>query len=162
MRGETAAARDRPGRMDDRKNSNANKDATGVRNVRNCAADNNNKPNVLRKCGRRSSRARRSPPKVSARDDVAGVAAAPDVERLALRRRLAHRQQRIRVLHSVPRESPVPRVRRKQKRKAAHRVPRVTADRRGEDVSGVAGRAVAMAVDRRADRLLRNRARLLD
>jgi hypothetical protein len=99
---------------------------------------------------------------VSARDVVAGVVAAPDVERLELHQQSVHRQQRIRVLHSVPRESPVPRVRRKRKRKAAHRVPRVTADRRGEDVFVVAGRAAETAADRRADRLLRNRASLLD
>ncbi|HEX3067811.1 MAG TPA: hypothetical protein VHX14_04490 [Thermoanaerobaculia bacterium] len=49
MRGETAAPRDRRGRMDDRKSSNGSKAATGVRNVRNCAAGNNNKPNVLRR-----------------------------------------------------------------------------------------------------------------
>ena len=44
----------------------------------------------------------------------------------------------------------------------AHRVPKVRVDRNGGDVFGVAGRAVVTAADRRADRLLRNRAGLLD
>jgi hypothetical protein len=158
-RGETAAAPARLGRTEDRKNSNSNasKGATVVRNVRNCAADN---LNVLRRCGRRNSRARRSLPKVSARDAVAGDVAVPGAERLALRQRSAHRQQRIRARHNGHRARLVLRVRRKQK--AARRVPRVTADRNGEDVSGVAGRAVVTAVGRRADRLLRDSAGLLD
>jgi hypothetical protein len=165
MRGETQAARGPRGRTEGRKssNSNASRVATVVRSVRSCAVDNNNKLNVLRKCVRRSSRARRSPPRGSARGVVAGVVAAPGGVRLALRQRLAHRRQRIRVHSSGHRARLVLLVRRKRKRKAVqHRVPRVTADRNGEDVSGVAARAVVTAADRRADRLLRNRAGLLD
>jgi hypothetical protein len=160
MRGGTAAAPGRRGRTDDRKSSSASRATKLVRNVPNCAADSNNL-NVLRRRGRRSSSLRRRLPRVSARDVVAGVVAALDAERLARRQRLA-RQQRIRVLRSGHRARLALRVRRKRKRKPAHRVPKVTADRSGADVSGVAGRAVATAVDRRADRLLRNRARLLD
>jgi hypothetical protein len=145
--------------MEGRKNSssNASKGATGVRNDRHCAVDN---LNVLRRYGLRSSRARRSLPRGSARDVVAGAVAVPGVERLALRQRSAHRQQRIRVLRSGHRAKLVLRVRRKQK--AARRVPRGTADRSGEGVSGVAGLAVVTAAGRRADRLLRNGAGLLD
>jgi hypothetical protein len=158
MRGETAAAPARLGRMEGRKNSSSHgsRVVTGVRNARNCAADN---LNVLRRYGLRSSRARRSLPRGSARDVVAGAVAVPGAERLVLRLPLAHRQQRFRVRRNGHRAKLVLRVRRKQK---ARRVPRVTADRSGEDVFGVAGRAVVTAADRRADRLLRNGAGLLD
>jgi hypothetical protein len=172
MRGETSAAPARLGRMEDRKssNSNASRVATDVRSARNCAAD--NKRNVLLRCGHPSSSPRRSLPRVSARDVVAGVVAAQDAEKLALRQRLAHRQQRIRirVRRNGHRARLGLRVRRKQEPKAArrapwmavHRAPTVTAARSGEDVSGGAGRVVVTVVDRRADRLLRNRAGLPD
>jgi hypothetical protein len=113
MRGETAVARVRLGRTEGRKSSNrsARRDGTVVRNVRNCAA---NSLNVLRRCGHRSSSLRRSPLRASARDDVAGVVGVEDAAKRALRQRLAHRQQRIRVLPSNGRRARlVLRVRRK-------------------------------------------------
>lgn len=168
MRGERAAARARLGQMEGRKSSNrsARKAETVVRNVRRCAA---NSLNVPRRCGHRSS-LRRSLPRESARDAVVGVVAARDAERLVRRQLRARRQLRICVRRNGHRarlglrvhRKPELKAARRARPKAAHRVPRVMEDRSGEDVFGVAGRAVVMAADRRAGRLLRNRAGLLD
>ena len=81
------------GRMEDRRSSNASRDATGVRNGRHNAADN---LNVLRRHVHRSSRPQHSP-RESGLDVVAGVVAVPGAERLELRRRAVHREQRFRV-----------------------------------------------------------------
>jgi len=130
---------------------------TGVRNGRHNAADN---LNVLRRYGHRNSRPPRSP-RGSGPDVVAGVVEVPGAERLELHRR-AHKQQRLRVRHKGHHARLALRARRKQKRMAERRAPRVRVDRSGGDVSGVAGRAVVTAVDRRAARQLRNCAGLLD
>ncbi len=159
MRGETVVVPAHPDPMGDHEsNSSANRAGTGVRNGRHNAADN---LNVLRRDGPRSSRPPRSP-RESGPDVVAGVVEVPGAERLELRPLAVHRQQRFRVRPSGHRARLALRVHRKQKRMAERRAPKVRVDRSGGDVSGVAGRAVVTAVDRRADRRLRSCAGLLD
>jgi len=138
--------------MEDRKSSSsASRAGTAVRKGRHNAADN---LNVLRRRGHRSSRRRRNP-RESGPDVVAGVVVVPGAERLELRRWAVHREQRFRVRPRGHRARLALRVRRRQRRKAARRAPRVRVDRSGGDVSGVAGRVVVTAVDRRVARRLR-------
>jgi hypothetical protein len=165
MGDETVAVAVRPDPMGGhRSSSSASRAGTGVRNAHHNVADN---LNDRRREDLRNSRPQRSP-RESGPDVVAGVVEVQGEEIPELHRRAVHRQQRIpkqrrfRVRPSGPHASIALRVRRRQKRRAERRAPKVRVARSGGDVFGVAGRAVVTAVARRADRLLRSRARLLD